>query len=147
LSGTSNGGGTRWGDEGPLQFTDHCVLRFRERARPTVPVAEVRRQLLRMQRQSVIVFEPPEWMRDDDPRTWGYWLIGGDDVMPIRHEGEELLCITTLCPGDFPPLHRARKNRNAANRRAGRAARKLVLKKTGKERKRPAPNVSEWAED
>lgn len=114
-----------------IWLTDHAVDRFVERVRPGLD-----RQAAQVQLERLVVGVPvvpmPTWcleeMRGTGEPGQEVAEITGEIVLPLRtDERGRLVAVSCLTKGEFTVIHRVRRNRRNAGRRAARAAKRKAF--------------------
>ena len=117
-----------------VAFTDHAVLRYRERVRPGLAIAAARAELSRLLQHAKVLPGPPLWLVG--AAQSGLQLVIGDITFPLKRDASDpdlLWAITCLVRGGISSEARNRRNARRRRRRErhenprGRAAPQLVV--------------------
>lgn len=128
-----------------MKPTQHAVIRFRERVRPTLGFDECRDELARLLAASPLVAEPPSWASNAAAGKADRWVVLTEDIAcPVLSDGT---VPTVLIRDLIPDRHRDRLNRRKAARRAARQYRNKAFAKRrlAKDRERPRARIEDEA--
>lgn len=98
-----------------VRATEHAIIRFRERVRPTLGFNECREELERLLQAAELVTEGPDWAVSESDADTDHWVYLTEDIVcPIFGDGS---VPTVLVRGMVPETHRANLNRRKAQKR------------------------------
>jgi hypothetical protein len=113
-------------DRTEVSFSEHAIVRFRERCRPALSSAAAGIELERVAAHGRIVRTAPDWHALGAAQTAeAYLLLGDDIILPlVRIGGSQWLAKTCLTRKSMSAAARARRNDRKARSRAARRVRR-----------------------
>jgi len=104
-----------------VEFTRHCVERFRERFCPALDLLAAEARIEQVLDYARLEPWPPSWVVAPEPAA-AYLVVGDDLALPLVERGSEVLVARTCLPrGGITRAARERRNERRARR--GRARR------------------------
>jgi hypothetical protein len=107
-------------------LSKHAVIRYRERVRPSITLAQAREDLDRLKAMGAVTSERPDWLRNTEQDGHaGYLLLGEDLVLILASDGgPDLTAVTCLVRGTISPRERRRREQGKQRHHKKNRARK-----------------------